>query len=115
MKYVVLNPDNTVAYTFPEVDELRPTIPVTDLYAPDFLAACVVVEDSADVQPGYNYDPGTGTFSAPPPAPEPTLAEIAEQKAAEATAAAEAAAQAQAEADAAAAALAALAAETPAT
>ena len=97
MKYVVLTPGGVVAYAFPEIDPTRPTIPVTSLYAPDFLSACVLIEDDTEALPGYTYDPDTGTFSSPPLPPEPTLAEIAEQKAAEAAATAEAAAQAQAE------------------
>ena len=68
MKYVVLTPENFVAYTFPETDPLRPGIPIEQLYSPDFLAACIKVEDSVDIQVGYKK---TDAGFEPVPAPDP--------------------------------------------
>lgn len=106
MKYIRL--DNNVAVEIiPEENPELPGFPIDDRYPAKFIAALIPIADTLEILPGDIYDPSTGTFSAPPPIPEPTLAEIAEQKAAQATAAAEIAAQAKAEADAAAEALAA--------
>lgn len=69
-KYVVLNADNTVAYTFPEVDPARPTITVDKLYSADFLQSCLVVDESVVVNTRDVYDPEKKTFS-PPPIPDP--------------------------------------------
>lgn len=66
MKYVVLNQDITVAYTFPVIDARRPTIPVNELYSEEFLSSCVLVEDDTETPTGWAYDSETGTFSAPP-------------------------------------------------
>jgi len=111
MKYIRLI-DNVAVEILPEENPELPGVPIAERYSPNFLAACIDISNETAVEVHDIYDPETGTFSAPLLPPEPTLAEIAEQKAAEATAAAEVAAQAKAEADAAAAAL---AAETEAT
>lgn len=68
MKYVVLTPENFVAYTFPEADPLRPDTPIEQLYSPDFLAACIKVEDNVEVQVGYKK---TDAGFEPVPAPDP--------------------------------------------
>lgn len=68
-KYVYLI-NNIVVSTFPEVDPARPDTPVTDLYAPDFLAQCIIVDETTETPSGWIYDRETGAFSAPP-APEP--------------------------------------------
>jgi len=65
MKYIVLNPDNTVAYTFPEVDPLRPNAPISDLYEADFFNKCIQAEDDVLVESGYIYNSAAGAFSEP--------------------------------------------------
>lgn len=67
MKYVVLNPDSTVAYTFPAIDQLRPEIPVEKLYSAGFLAGCIAAGDDTEIESGYIYDSAAGAFSVPAP------------------------------------------------
>ena len=62
--------DNIVVEIIPEFDPVFPGVPITDRYAPDFLAHCIQVPDEADVKQGWLYDPATGGFFEPP-APEP--------------------------------------------
>lgn len=110
MKYIRLI-DNIVVEILPEENPELPGVPITERYSSIFLETCIGTSNETAVEVHDVYDPETETFSAPPLPPEPTLAEIAEQKAAEATAAAEVAARLKAEADEAAA----LAAETETT
>jgi hypothetical protein len=64
MKYVYLVND-IVIIEFPEIDPLRPSIPVTDLYSSDFLSQCVMVDAGVNTPTGWIYDPNGRTFSAP--------------------------------------------------
>lgn len=72
MKYVVLTPDSTVAYTFPEIDPVRPDIPVTALYAADFLRECIQITDDIEVRPGMTWT-GTAFIETNQPAQAITL------------------------------------------
>ncbi len=84
MRILLVN--GTVWELIPEIDARFPDVPITDRFAPDFLAQTIQVADDTQVQVGQIYDPESGTF-ADPPAPEPvaqgepTLAEqIADQQ-----------------------------------
>lgn len=59
MKYVVLNADNSVAYTFSQSGN------DSTLYSADFLNSCVLVGDSTDAPRGYICDRSAKTFTAP--------------------------------------------------
>lgn len=59
LKYVVLNADNSVAYTFLQsTDDSK-------LYSADFLNSCVLIDESIEAPPGYLYKAGTNTFEKP--------------------------------------------------
>lgn len=62
MKYAYII-DNNVCEVIPGEDPNFPGIPVTERYAPDFLARCVKVADETAVCSGMIYDPETGTFT----------------------------------------------------
>lgn len=64
-KFIVLASDGTVGYTFPEIDPVR-HISANELYAPDFLETCLIVDDDVEFPAGYLYDNNTGTFTPPP-------------------------------------------------
>lgn len=84
MKHILIV-NSEVTQIIPDFDPIFPDVPVTERYAPTFLADCVTVGDDQDVPLGYLYDSKTGTFSEPPipepvapigPAtPEPSIAE----------------------------------------
>jgi hypothetical protein len=56
---------NIAAELIPDVDPALPGFDISDRYPPDFVAALIHVDDPADVESGYIYDPDTGTFSPP--------------------------------------------------
>lgn len=77
-KYLYINADNILAEIIPDFDPVFPEIPVTERYAPDFLAQCVARTDeqisSEGIELGMLYDADTDTFTAAPtlePEPEP--------------------------------------------
>ena len=79
--YILLDADNIVLEIIPDEDPVFPGVPVSDRYAPDFVARLTQVEDDPSAQPGKMYL--DGVFVDPPapsvdPPPE-TLPEYLEQ------------------------------------
>lgn len=75
-KYLYINADNILSEIIPDFDPVFPEIPVTERYAPDFLAQCVERTDeqisSEGIELGMLYDAEADTFKpAPVPEPEP--------------------------------------------
>lgn len=72
--YILLDDDKIVLEIIPDEDPIFPGVPVSDRYAPDFVARLKHFDDGTEVEQNWVYDPDTGTFSAPPvpePGPEP--------------------------------------------
>lgn len=75
-KYLYVGTDNILCEIIPDLDPVFPEIPVTERYAPDFLAQCVERTDeqisSEGIKLGMLYDAEADTFKpAPTPEPEP--------------------------------------------
>ena len=75
-KYLYIGTDNILCEIIPDFDPVFPEIPVTERYAPDFLAQCVERTDeqisSEGIELGMLYDAEADTFKpAPTPEPEP--------------------------------------------
>lgn len=67
MQYVRISNQNTVEDILPDVDPKFPEAPpIEKRFHPDFLAMYTPFDDSVQVQLGWVYDPGAGTFSEPP-------------------------------------------------
>ena len=70
--YILLDDNSTVLEIIPDEDPVFPGVPVSDRYAPDFVARLKRFDDGIEVEQNWVYDPDTGTFSAPAaPEPEP--------------------------------------------
>ena len=72
MKYVYLLDGKTVHDIQPGKSKDFPDKPIKDRFSAEYLANCVEVKDSVEVESGLLYDSESGTFSAPPvvePAP----------------------------------------------
>lgn len=75
-KYLYIGTDNILCEIIPDFDPVFPEIPITERYAPDFLAQCVERTDeqisSEGIELGMLYDAEEDTFKpAPAPGPEP--------------------------------------------
>lgn len=74
--YILLT-GNIVSEIIPDEHPSFPGVPVKDRYAPDFVAKLLPVDDDTEVAQNWEYNPETGSFSAPPepepvePSPEP--------------------------------------------
>ncbi len=75
MKYVYLVDGNVVHEIQPGRSKDFPGVSIKDRFSAEYLARCVEVKDSVEVESGWIYDGETGKFSAPP-APEPVEADI---------------------------------------
>lgn len=62
MKYIYMKNDN-VCEVIPGEDPNFPGVPVTERYAPDFLAQCVEVADEIEVRSGMVYNPDAAAFT----------------------------------------------------
>lgn len=70
--YILLYDKSIVQEIVPDEDPVFPGVPVSDRYAPDFVARLKHFDDGMEVEQNWVYDPDTGTFSAPAaPEPEP--------------------------------------------
>jgi len=86
MKYVYLVDGKTVHDIQPGKSKDFPSTSIKDRFSAEYLANCVEVKDSVEVESGWRYDSESGTFSAPPvvetvPAPveEPVSAAVLEK------------------------------------
>ena len=74
-QYVYLSDENIVSEIIPEYVDTFPGIPVTERYAPDFLAKCKSYTqeefDAKGVALGKMYYPETNEYQDPPELPEP--------------------------------------------
>ena len=57
MKYIVLNPDNSVSYTFEQTNKDN------ELYSADFLNSCILVTDDVNAPVGYIYNKESNVFN----------------------------------------------------
>lgn len=75
MKYVYLVDGRTVHDIQPGKSKDFPGISIKERFSADYLAHCVEVRDSIEVESGWLYDSETGGFSVPPE-PEPLETDI---------------------------------------
>lgn len=68
--YILLSNENTVAEIIPDENPIFPGIPVSERYAPDFVARLRHFPDGTPVEQNWVYDEDTDTFAPPPTAPE---------------------------------------------
>lgn len=68
MKYIVIH-ENKVTEIIPEIDSRFPGVSIEKRFAPDFLTACVKVEDDTAVSVGMVYK--DDKFAEPEPVPTP--------------------------------------------
>lgn len=83
MQYIKLSATNLIECIIPEMDCRFPGVPIDKRFAPDFLAACVIVSDDAAVSVGMVYTGGQFTEPEPVPTPPDTLPEAKTAKIAE--------------------------------
>ena len=62
--YILFDDNNIVLEIIPDEDPIFPGVPVSDRYAPDFVARLTQVEDDSSAQPGMMYL--DGVFVDPP-------------------------------------------------
>lgn len=76
MKYVLLSAENRVVEIIPEFNPAFPDIPITERYTKEFIAGLIEVADEVELDEGWVYDFGSGTFTEyvepDEPEPEPT-------------------------------------------
>ena len=75
MRYIKLL-TNTVVEIIPGENPDLPGVPITERYPAEFLATCVLVEDTIEVLSGYIYDSDTNTFSIPVEPESPAIPTI---------------------------------------
>lgn len=78
-KYLYIGTDNILCEIIPDFDPVFPDVPITERYAPDFLALCVVrtEEEIAEqgIHAGMLYVKETDTFSEKPEEPDVPIEE----------------------------------------